>query len=277
MAPDACIPTFWTSASSPTSRPQTRWQRDLHPQNQSSFFGKLPREIRNMIYHELIRSEKYLIQVTQTYDSESRRMKLRATHRPHKQVTIPRPSAPNPPSGLVGVDILGRVSRRSPLGWLLSCQAIHVEAFYLLYFVPAILIPDLCIFNTWWDAVPRHDLNKVHTLHLDWIVPCITAFVPESLRHRMFLDQDRWAGIWKTISGMKGLEKIRVNLRAPRSRTFSEMETTEILEPFSRVKSSQGLSIFVTWHLSKLYMKKRIREDSFRLICAPLARHSLRS
>lgn len=274
------------SALSQTISPKTEWRSKPHPQSQCGFFTRLPREIRDQIYHEVIRSGKQPVRVCRAYDSQ-KNYRLRLDVKPlRRHETEARPAAQAIQLGVVGLEVRGGSYRCNPLAWVMSCQATYAEAFSLLYFVPTISIPDTCTFDSWCAALPPQALNKVKALQLDWAVPCNTEYAADispypatrrgprrghSTVHRavMVLDTARWITLWDMVAAMKGLRNLQVKLKPLSQKSFNEPETMEILEPLDRMKILQGFSVCVAWHLSDSFMKRHLEKGTYGLTCAP--------
>ena len=274
------------SALSQIVSPNTKWRSEPHSQSQSGFFAKLPQEIRDQIYQDVIGSQEQPVRICRAYDSR-KNYRLRLDVKPLKRnQTTARPSVRDIQLGIVGLNDHRRSPRCNPLAWLMSCQAIYVEAFSLLYFIPTISINDTCTFEAWGAALPSYSLSKLKTLRLDWVIPCITGYATDITHysgsryrgtprhHALLLDTARWTTLWDTVAAMKGLKNLQVKLKSLAQKSFDEPETLEILEPINRLRKLPDLSVVVAWHLSKKFIEAHHENHTYVLICAPTSRES---
>ena len=263
----------------PTPSTITKYQANLSTQSSSDFFTRLPREIRDLIYHEVIKAEGQSVHLF-LYNDPSNHYRSSLGVKPKLETTIV-------PSSFTTVLRSGRITgldrargnhlkehqpTRYTLTWLLSCKQIFSEAFHLLYFVPAIWIPDICTFEKWWTTLPPISFNKIHSLHLEVVTLCQTAIATIQLGIRgpysvMVLDHGRWATLWDTIATMKGLGTLDVKLSKLPYARFSQQTNRDILEPFMAMTGPRRFTVSVTWHLEEQFMTEYQENAPFDLSC----------
>ena len=264
----------------PTPSATTRYQSHPSAQSSSNFFTRLPREIRDLIYNEVIKAGGLPVHLF-LYNDRSNHYRSSLGVKPNWDMRIVAKSFnPIPRSGItMGLDrarennVKEHQTGRYSLTWLLSCKQIFNEAFYLLYFVPTIWIHDICTFEKWWTTLPPTSFNKIHSLHLEVVTLCQPAFVTRQFGNRnghssMVLDYGRWATLWDTIATMKGLRTLQVKLsKLPHAR-FSQETNKDILEPFMAIKRPENFTVSVAWHLEEQFMKTYRGNAPFDLSCA---------
>ena len=264
----------------PTPSATAKYQSHPSVQSSSIFFSRLPREIRDLIYNEVIRAEDQPVHLF-LYNDRSNHYRSSLGVKPNWDMkTVPRSFTPIPRSGRVtGIDrakennLEKHQSSHYTLTWLLSCKQIFSEAFYLLFFVPTIWIHDICTFEKWWTTLPPTSFTKIHSLHLEVVTLCQTVFATTQLGYRghqssMVLDYGRWATLWDTIATMKGLGTLHVKLsKLPHAR-FSQETNRDILEPFMAMKGPRRFTVSVTWHLEEQFLKEYQENAPFDLSCA---------
>lgn len=269
------------SASVQAILPNTKWRSNPSSQSQSGFFAHIPREIRDMIYYEVISTQEQPVCIVRVNDSKQNyRTRLDARPVRPKLTTQERPLGAR--SLRLGIGLLGAASRCNvnPLAWLRTCQIIHGEVFSLLYYVPTISIPDICTFDSWCAALPPHRLNKVKVLHLDLVVPCMPAYVAPTwgyhgtYYHNMVLDEDKWISLWDAVAAIEGLKELQVKLKPLTGKFIDRNESMDILAPFSRLKNPEVLVVSVSWHIPDEIMKGHRQEGMIELTCAPHTPHS---
>ena len=274
------------AASSQAISPNPQWRSNPSSQSQSGFFAKLPREIRDLIYYEVISTQEQPVRIVRVNESKQNyRTRLDARPVRPKFADKERPVGARSLRLGLGKGLLGAISRYSvnPLAWLQSCQLIYKEAFSLLYYVPIISIPDACTFDSWCAALP-HRFNKVKVLHLDLVVPCMPAYTASTYGyhgtyghgHHMVLDEDKWIDLWDVVATMKGLEELQVKLKPLTGKFIDRNESNDILAPLNRLKTLERLIISVAWHIPDEVMKGHREEGSYELTCAPHAPNSRR-
>lgn len=255
--------------------PSTTAKYHYHPSTQksSSFFTRLPPEVRDLIYHEVVRAGGRPVHLF-LYNDRSHQYRSSLGVKPSWEMNIaPSSFTPVPRSGrITGLD-RAREHSHHTLTWLLSCKQLFNEAFHLLYFVPTIWIHDICTFEKWWTTLPPTCFSKIHTLHLEVITLCQTALATTQLgnRHRsssMVLDHGRWATLWDIIATMRGLGTLHVKLAKPPHAKFSQETNRGILEPFMAMKGPQIFTVSVTWYLEEQFMKEYQGTAPFDLSCA---------
>lgn len=263
----------------PASSAITKYQSHPSVQSSSHFFIRLPREIRDLVYKEVIRAGGLPVHLFLYYDRSNQYRSSLGVKPDWDLKLAPRSFTQIPRSGrIAGLDrasennLKERQSSCYTLTWLLSCKQIFNEAFPLLYFLPSIWIHDICAFEKWWTTLPPTCFSKIHSLHLEVVTLCQTAFTTTQLGNRnhhssMVLDYGRWATLWDTIATMKGLRTLHVKLsKLPHAR-FSQETNRDILEPFMAMKGPQRFTIWVAWLLEEQFMKEYEDSAPFELSC----------
>ena len=236
-----------------------------------------------MVYYEVISTQEQPARIVRVNDSKQNyRTRLDARPVRPRLTTQERPLGSR--SLRLGIGLLGAASRCNvnPLAWLQSCRTMYAEAFSLLYYVPIISILDICTFDSWCAALPPHRLNKVEMLHLDFVVPCMPAYAAPTVGynrtygHHMVLDEDKWISLWDAVAAMEGLKELQVKLKPLTGKFVNRDESTEILAPFSRLKTLERLVVSVAWHIPDEIMKGHREEGSYELTCAAYTSNSRR-
>ena len=264
----------------PTSSSNAKYQSHPSAQSCSSFFTRLPREIRDLIYNEVIRAGGLPVHLF-LYNDRSNHYRSSLGVKPSWDRKIASSSfTPIPRSTLItGLDrardnrLEERQSSYYTLTWLLACKQIFNEAFHLLYFVPTIWIHDICTFEKWWTTLPPTCFNKIHSLHLEIVTLCQTVLTTTYRGNwnpysSMVLDHGRWATLWDTVATMRGLRNLHVQLTKLPYARFSHETNRDILEPFMAMNGPQSFSVYVAWHLEEQFIKEYQGNAPFDLSCS---------
>lgn len=248
-----------------------RWRSNPFPQPQSSYFTRLPREIRDLIYHNVLRADTQPVHLFLFFD-RSRNYQSNIGAKPKRN------------GGGFTPELLTKLLKSTnqnqehhhddlTYAWMLSCKTMFSESYPLLFFIPAISIHDICTFDSWWITRPAHQLNKIHSLELELATLCNPALSqPQSGNRRSsgqhtWLDNGRWTTLWDTVATMRGLKILRVKLTRLPGAKFSIEMNRSILEPFLDMRGLQEFTVSLMWHVPELLMKEYIGQAPFKLSC----------
>ncbi|OCK89426.1 uncharacterized protein K441DRAFT_699780 [Cenococcum geophilum 1.58] len=158
---------------------------DVSTQQQSSFFTKLPLEIRRLIYAYALGGEQLQLEVVDEFIDE--KMYEKAPFR------LRCPSA------------------QRLLAFPKSCKMVYEEAVQFIYTSNTFLIPNITAYFCLQRLLPTHSFQAIQSIHLNWAHP-------EAREMFDFLDGippydvSSWNQTWQEISKMKGLKYVRVNM-----------------------------------------------------------------
>ncbi|KAJ9311343.1 hypothetical protein DTO271D3_8413 [Paecilomyces variotii] len=174
---------------------------------QSSFFSKLPAEIRRKIYIEVLGG-----QVLNIFKDETARY-------------------------------VKWIPQRKPLLALpMSCRRIYSETIDLLYSHNTFFFNDFDTILWFVSTILPQRLAAIRTLHVEWDCVC---FWHARMRPPPPYDRDTWMRVWRTIPSMTGLRELMVRIwNGPRMDAATEMD---VFRPLTALKGLERFELELPW------------------------------
>ncbi|KAF1927793.1 uncharacterized protein M421DRAFT_22295, partial [Didymella exigua CBS 183.55] len=227
------------SAISLTSVPDPELDRRTNFQWQSTFFAKLPLEVRQMVYGYLYESETIHLTIGEKKDKLGRRETKFGNFictREHIGTCTCR------------VVVAGSVLETSlpqlqvgQLGLNRSCRRFYSECIHYLYSVHTFALLHTTHLLALPKRIPQSRLDSIRHLRLRWTIralPYLRRIGSNKLAYRE--DTENWEKGWSIMASMKGLQSLKVTLVDPSAQGIWESSWLEleaaIMEPVKKVK-----------------------------------------
>lgn len=154
--------------------PAAKWRSNPSLQLQSGYITRHPREIRDLIYHNVLSADTQPVHLFLLFDRSRNYYQSIFGTKPKWNAGGVRPGLLT--QRLKPTDQI-QVHRHNnhTFSWMLSGKTMFNEAFHLLFFIPAILTHDICTFDSWWITRPAHQVNKIHSFELELVTLCNPA------------------------------------------------------------------------------------------------------
>ncbi|GIK02707.1 hypothetical protein Aspvir_006766 [Aspergillus viridinutans] len=211
----------WTS-----SRPVDPYDRPVNSQSGSPLFGKLPAEIRLIVYQYVFGGEAvHLVQLkgkirhvrcrhTSSSSLDSHRLCCpvtparwragAATHDGHSDSMLYPHTHPALPSTL----------SNGSLALLRACRAVYAEAADLPYAIPVFDVDDLHTFVAFSLTIDPDRLSAIRRLTIQW-TPVWQPMAGQEHRASIYAHthNDRlWALFWSRVAACRGLEELHLSI-----------------------------------------------------------------
>ncbi|KAF2000862.1 hypothetical protein P154DRAFT_522141 [Amniculicola lignicola CBS 123094] len=193
-----------------TSDPDPELDRRTHAQGQSGFFGKLPIEVRLMVYEELFVGE----------GGEVVHLTIRQKGRFGNFVCEEKEKA-----GTDGMEcgckvLVGGKDCKKIGGWrvdvLKTCRRMYSEAIRYLYIPHTFSLLHITHLLYLPTRLPSPRLDQIRTLRLRWAIRALPYLRRgTSKKYAYPEDTANWARAWDTMASMKGLRDLYVVLSDP--------------------------------------------------------------
>ncbi|KAL2005626.1 hypothetical protein VTN00DRAFT_10119 [Thermoascus crustaceus] len=176
-------------------------------QLQSSFFAKLPPEIRTKIYTYALGGNTYKI----LKDDTARYVKWIAQGR--LMLSLPR-----------------------------TCRRIYSETIDLLYSQNTFFFCDYDTILWFASTILPHRLAVIRSLEIEW--DCICFFDPR-LQPPPPYDRDTWFEVWRTLQAMPGLRELNVRIwNGPKMSAETE---AEVFKPLTEIRGLEKFELELPW------------------------------
>ncbi|KAL1849289.1 hypothetical protein Plec18170_007581 [Paecilomyces lecythidis] len=192
------------SSKSKRNKKNKQW---LSNQLQSSFFSKLPAEIRRKIYIEVIGG-----QVLNIFKDETARY---VKWIPQKKTLLALP---------------------------MTCRRIYSETIDLLYSHNTLFFNDFDTILWFVSTILPQRLAAIRTLHVEWDCVC---FWHARMRPPPPYDRDTWMRVWDTIPAMTGLRELMVRIwNGPRMDAITERD---VFKPLRAMTGLERFELELPW------------------------------
>jgi hypothetical protein len=219
-----CAPPVDLPSSSP-SRPVDPYGRPVNPQSASPLFGKLPTEIRLIIYQYVFGDEAvHLVQL---------KGKIRHVRCKHTSSSLDshRLCCPTTPArwraGAATHDghsdsmlyphthrALPNTLSNGSLALLRTCRAVYAEAADLPYATPVFDVDDLHTFVAFSQTIDPHRLRAIRHLTVQW-TPVWQPMAGQEHKASIYAhthNDHLWTLFWSRVAACRGLEELHLSI-----------------------------------------------------------------